>query len=357
MSMLWSRRDCLRTCAGAAAGFAIGPVAEGPSPLPLSHGEREGTPTARPRVETARGPVDAGALGLTLMHEHVLVDFIGANEISASRYDRDEAFAVVRPHLARAYELGCRTLVECTPAYLGRDPLLLRRLSEATNVHLLTNTGYYGAVKDKYVPAHGFTESAEALAKRWIREHAEGIDGTGVRPAFMKISVDAGPLSALDAKIVRAATITHKETGLAIHSHTSDDQAGVAQLDLIEKERVPLAAFVWVHAQGTKDPAILVQAAERGAWIELDGISPNSIVRHVELVERLIARGHLERVLVSHDAGWYRVGEPKGGAFRAFDTLFTDFVPALRARGVTAAQIDRLLVANPRDVLTGARLG
>jgi phosphotriesterase-related protein len=62
--------------------------------------------------------------------------------------------------------------------------------------------------------------------------------------------------------------------------------------------------------------------------------------------------GHLDRVLVSHDAGWYRVGEPNGGEFRAFDTLFTAFVPALKAAGLTQAEIDRLLIDNPRRALT-----
>ncbi|MGH8020026.1 MAG: phosphotriesterase, partial [Opitutaceae bacterium] len=42
-------------------------------------------------------------------------------------------------------ELGVETLVECTPAYVARDPKLLARLSEASGLHVLTNTGLYGA--------------------------------------------------------------------------------------------------------------------------------------------------------------------------------------------------------------------
>jgi predicted metal-dependent phosphotriesterase family hydrolase len=337
-----SRRECLQMVGSAALGMAVTQL---------------GRSSARDRVETVRGPIDASALGLTLMHEHVLVDFIGADQVSASRYDREEAFRVVRPHLEQARSLGCRTLVECTPAYLGRDPILLQRLSEATGLHILTNTGYYGAVKDKYLPAHAFTESADALARGWIRERAEGIDDTGIKPAFMKISVDAGPLSEVDAKIVRAAAMTHRETGLGIHSHTPDAEAGFAQIALLSREKIPPSAFVWVHAQNVKDPAALVRAAEQGAWIELDGIAPKSVARHVELVELLVSRGHADRVLVSHDAGWYRVGEPGGGAFRPFDTLFSTFLPALRTKGLNDRQIDRLLIDNPRRVLTGAAAG
>ena len=57
-------------------------------------------------------------------------------------------------------------------------------------------------------------------------------------------------------------------------------------------------------------------------------------------------------MLVSHDAGWYHVGEPDGGEFRPFDTLFTTFVPALKAAGLTEADVQQLLVDNPRRALT-----
>jgi phosphotriesterase-related protein len=62
-------------------------------------------------------------------------------------------------------------------------------------------------------------------------------------------------------------------------------------------------------------------------------------------------RGLLNRALVSHDAGWYRVGEPGGGEFRGFTTLFESFLPGLEAAGFTTADVDQLLVANPRRAL------
>jgi phosphotriesterase-related protein len=77
------------------------------------------------QVETVTGPVSAASLGTTLMHEHVLVDFIGAASVRRDRYDADAVFKTALPHLERVRQLGCETLVECTPAYLGRDPQLL----------------------------------------------------------------------------------------------------------------------------------------------------------------------------------------------------------------------------------------
>ncbi len=311
---------------------------------------------ARPGfVETVTGPIPGGELGVTLMHEHVLVDFIGADQVSPARYDADHAFATVLPHLRQARALGCETLVECTPAYLGRDPRLLARLSEASGVHILSNTGYYGAAKDKHLPRHAFDETAEQLAARWIREHERGIDGTPIKPAFMKIGVDGAPLSKVDRTLVQAAALAHRATGLPIASHTGSGAAAMEELDILEQAGIPLAAFIWVHAQSEPDQAFHTRAATRGAWVEFDGISPTTVARHVELVQHMKNERRFGRVLVSHDAGWYRVGEPGGGAFRPYDTLFTAFVPALKAAAFDDAEIRQLLVTNPRGALEGPR--
>jgi phosphotriesterase-related protein len=325
------------------------------SALPVLCRAQGAPPVAGRRVETVTGPVAASALGVTVMHDHVLVDFIGAAGVSRSRYDADAVFAVALPHLRRARELGCETLVECTPAYLGRDPALLKRLSEASEVRILSNTGLYGAANDKHLPAFAFERTAEQLAGMWIREATGGLDGTAIRPGFMKIGVDAAPLSDVDAKLVRAAAITTRETGLPIASHTASGPAAMAELDLLEAAGVPASSFIWVHAQSERDPAYHLRAARRGAWVEFDGLSPSSVSRHVELVVGMKNAGLLDRVLVSHDAGWYHVGEPDGGQFRPFDTLFTAFLPALRAAGASEGDVRRLLVDNPRTALTPAR--
>jgi phosphotriesterase-related protein len=303
-------------------------------------------------VPTVTGPLGSHRLGLTLMHEHLLVDFIGADQVSSSRYDANRAFSVILPHLAKARAAGCETLVECTPAYLGRDVRLLMRLSGATGVNILTNTGYYGAAKDKHLPRHAFTESADQLAARWEREFERGIDGTDIKPAFMKIGVDEAPLSEVDAKLVQAAARTARATGLPIASHTTTGAAALAELDVLDRAGVPANAFIWVHAHNERDTSFHTRAAKAGAWVEFDGLSDTSVERHVVLVRHMKAEGLLGRVLVSHDAGWFHVGEPDGGQFRPFDTLFTKFLPALTSAGLTKEDVRQLLIENPRRALT-----
>jgi phosphotriesterase-related protein len=215
----------------------------------------------------------------------------------------------------------------------------------------VTNTGLYGAANDKHLPAFAFTETAEQLATRWTREADEGLDGTPIKPGFMKIGVDNAPLSDIDAKLVRAAAMTARKAGLPIASHTGSGAAAMAELDLIEAADVNPASFIWVHAQSEKDPSFHVRAARRGAWVEFDGVSPSSVDRHVDLVVGMKNNGLFDRVLVSHDAGWYHVGEPGGGTFRSFDTVFTQFVPALKRAGFSDNDVRSLLVTNPARAL------
>ncbi len=331
-----NRRSFLSTTAGAAAhGLVRDPHLAGAATSATIH--------------TVRGPMSAGEMGVALVHEHVLVDFAGAEKVSRSRYDADEAFRVILPHLRDLQARGCRTLFECTPAYLGRDPLLLRRLSEASGLHVVTNTGYYGAANDTAVPKHAYAETARQLATRWTAESRGGIEGTGIRPGFIKTGVDAGPLSEIDRKLVEAAALCHLETGLAIAAHTGDGTAALEILSVLKRLGVSPEAYVWVHAQSGKDAATRSWAAQQGTWVELDGIGPGSLDAHVEAVVDLFRRDRLDRVLVSQDAGWYHVGEPGGGAYRPYAFLFDSFVPALRARGLGEADVRRLLVDNPAE--------
>jgi phosphotriesterase-related protein len=298
------------------------------------------------KVMTVTGEAPVDSLGAVLPHEHILVDFIGADKSGKHRYDPDEVFRAVLPYLTQARKLGLGALFECTPAYLGRDPVLLRRLSKASGVKIVTNTGLYGAAADKFLPAYAFRETAEQLAKRWTAEWEHGAEGSGIRPGFIKIGVDPEP-SETDMKLAEAAALTHLRTGLTIASHTGAGKAAKLQIEALKKMGVSPAAFVWVHAHAESDAAMHIWAARQGAWPEFDGLSPSSVEQHVRLVSRMKEEGTLDRVLVSHDAGWYSVGEGAGG-FRPFDTLFTQFLPALSKAGLTDGEIKQITHSNPQ---------
>ncbi|MEJ5252083.1 MAG: phosphotriesterase [Chthonomonadetes bacterium] len=299
------------------------------------------------KAMTVTGEVQARQLGAVLPHEHVMVDFIGADRVNKGRYNADEVFEVVLPYLKQLRASGCRTLVECTPAYLGRDPVLLQRLSRASGVYLLTNTGWYGAANDKFLPATVRSLTAEQMARLWTEEFEKGIEGTNIRPGFIKIGVDPEP-SEVDMRLLEAAALTHLKTGLTIASHTGPGSAARKQIERLKEMRVHPSAFIWVHAQVENDREMHLWAAQQGAWVEFDGVSEQTVQQHVELVLAMRKAGLLHRVLVSHDAGWYNVGEPGGGTFRPYTTLFTRMIPALRHAGLSDSEIRQLTEDNPQ---------
>ncbi len=305
-----------------------------------------------PVVNTVLGPKSPRSLGMTLMHEHVLVDFIGADKVSRERYNADEVFRVALPHLKKLRAVGCRTLVECTPAYLGRDAGLLKRLSQASGLQIVTNTGFYGAAEDKYVPAFAYQETVDQLAARWIKEFQEGIEGTGIRPGIIKTGVDSGRLSEIDAKLVRAAARTHIRTGLTIAAHTGDGVAALEELEILRQEGVHPSAFIWVHAQNESNPELHFRAAKQGAWVEFDGVGEKSAQNHLTLVKSMADSGFLSYTLLSQDAGWYNIGEPGGGEYRPYAFLLESFIPMLQKAGLLKEDIRTLLVDNPRRALT-----
>jgi phosphotriesterase-related protein len=280
------------------------------------------------------------APGSILVHEHILVDFAGAAIASPSRYDREEVIKLARPRLDAIVALGCKRMLECTPNFLGRDPILLAKLSTLCKIELWTNTGLYAANNYKHLPPYVETETPRQLATRWIAEWRNGIDGT--KPRFIKIGVNNGPLGPLDRKLVEAAAIASLETGLTIASHTGR-QAAPEQVEILTKLRFPLQKFVWVHAQNERNHAIHQQVAEAGAWVEFDGVNARSAAFHKECVEFMASKNLLGRTLLSQDTGWYRVGEPGGGQFNGYDYIYREFIPTLNP-----AWLKQLFWDNPR---------
>jgi phosphotriesterase-related protein len=244
---------------------------------------------------------------------------------------------------------GVKTILDCTPSYLAKDPLLLKELSEKSGIQILTNTGYYGAVGAKYLPEHAFTESAEELSVRWIDEFENGIDGTDVKPGFIKISVnEADTLSEIDQKLVRAAGLTQQKTGLTIASHTGTWKTAVQEVRILQEMEVEPSDFVWVHAQAENDFANYEEAAKLGVWISLDGIGW-AIDPYVERLLFAKEKGFLGQILISHDAGWYDPSKPSGGDFQPFTNIFEKLIPILNEKGFSQSDWNLLLIENPKN--------
>jgi phosphotriesterase-related protein len=314
-------------------------------------------PTEQQKLITVKGEIPIEEMGTTLIHEHVIVDWIGADSTGYHRWDKSEVVERALPFLMAAKEKGMKTFFECTPAFLGRDPYVLKELSEKTGINIITNTGYYGVRDNKFVPKHAFEDTPEEIAQVWINEHENGIDGSGIYPGFIKISVERrDSISPMHKKIVHAAAIAHKATGLTIVSHTGTEGPAFGQIEILKNEGVSPEAFVWTHAQhGTVDGYI--KAAIEGAWISIDNVrnkpsgdpsKPGRIEWYVDRLTQLKNAGVLHKILISHDSGWYNVGQENGGNYRGYTDIFEYLIPALLENGFTQEDIDQLLVVNPQ---------
>ena len=297
-------------------------------------------------INSVTGPVTVSPGEIWLSHEHLLVDFTGADSIDPKRWNHDTVINSTINYFEELRSHNVKYFVDATPAYLGRDALLLEKIAKKTGLTIITNTGFYGAVNNKYIPAFAFDKTPEQLAEIWINEFKNGIEGTPVKPGFIKISVDAADtLEIMDQKLVEAAAITHLQTGLSIASHTGEAKGLWPQLQLLKQMGVSPGAFIWVHAQNEKDNNNYLRAAKEGCWISLDGLGWD-VGKHVEKILFAKENKILNRILISHDAGWY---DPKKQiqAIKPYTNIFKQLYPALMSKGFSKEEFELLISENP----------
>jgi phosphotriesterase-related protein len=297
-------------------------------------------------IQSVTGTVTPAPGEVWLSHEHILVDFIGADSIDPKKWYHDSVINTMSSYLEEIKNQNVKYFVDATPAYLGRDVLLLEKIAKKTGLAILTNTGFYGAGNNKYIPSFAFEKTPEELAEMWINEYKIGIEGTSVKPGFIKISVDAADtLDVMDQKLVKAAATTHLQTGLTIASHTGDAKALWPQLKILKEMNVSPQAFIWVHAQNEKYNNNYLLAAKEGCWISFDGLGWD-LEKHIEKI--LFAKEHkiLNRILISHDAGWYDP-QKQTQAIKPYTNIFKQLFPALVSKGFSKDELDLLISDNP----------
>ncbi len=302
-------------------------------------------------IHTLKGPVDPTSLGLILPHEHLFTDLRGPSVPEYAQRNPEDVVDVVAPHLMDAAATGVTALVECSTVGVGRNLSVLRSLSDSTSIHIVAPTGVY---RESFIPAAMRDTSEDELAELWTTELTEGIEGTSIRAGFIKLAVsDDGP-TALEIRNLRAAAKASQRTGAVIGSHTIGGRAARQEMDILEQAGLDLRRWIWIHAQTEPDLSVLKDAAQRGAYVELDTVGApfQSQPELLERVVRLIEAGFTKNILLSHDAGWFdpssSAGLPKEG-YRGYTALVRDFIPALLERGVSEEHVHSVTVLNPRE--------
>lgn len=303
------------------------------------------------KVITVTGEIPASKMGVTLTHEHVLVDFAMIDSITPNRYNKDSVISKVLPFFEELKPYKVATFVDCSPEYLGRDPQLLSELSRKTGINILTNTGWYAADNRRHIPKEINDMNPEEIAQIWIEEAKNGIGNTGIKPGFIKIGINDSDFSKTDKKLVAAACLTHLETGLTIMSHTGRASAALAQLQILKQYGVDPSAFIWAHAMVESSKENILTLSQMGCWVAFDGVREEmvSIIRFNDLLHYMKSTRQLNRVLLSHDAGWYQPGKPNGGEIRSYTSLFNSLIPYVMSEGITQQEIDQVIIKNPAE--------
>lgn len=310
-------------------------------------------------VVTVRGPIQAGQLGVTLMHEHIFIDLL--REFRGDGLLNDAPLAA--RELARFREAGGGTVVDVTNASLGRHPRSLRTISEQVGVNIVLGAGLY---RHQYFDAAWVDRtSTDAMAEWIVRDLTVGIGDTGIRAGIIgEIACDEW-LTAQEERVFRAAARAHKTTGVTITTHAARWPIGLAQLDLLAEEGVDLRRVIvghcdTVNAAGWTSAAPIMEyheaLARRGAYVQFDTIrrgSEHDIDVRLAYTRNLIEKGHADQILLSHDVCLRSHLRAYGGG--GYDYLLTDFLPRLQASGISAETIRVITVDNPRRALTGGK--
>jgi predicted metal-dependent phosphotriesterase family hydrolase len=307
-------------------------------------------------VQTVLGPIDPADLGVTLPHEHTQIALWHVPD----RWDywqltRDRA--VILEELAAYRAAGGRSLVDLTPAGVGRDPAWLVDLSGAADLHLVMGGGWY---REAYYPPTLDVDRrlVDDLADELVREANDGVGETGVRPGILgEIGTDKPWVSAREERVHRAVARAARRTGLAITTHAVLSPVGLDQLRIFEAEGADPTRVVIGHADSYPHLDHYLAIIERGASVEFDFLgmtfTPAERLgegRIIDLLRELLSRGHVDQVLLSQDVchdSQLRRYEGHGYTY-----LAETFLPRLRVAGVSEAEIETMTVANPRRLLT-----
>ncbi len=341
------------------------------------------------KVMTVQGPIDPALLGVTLMHEHIFIDFKapppmkpaptgitvlkepvpagggggrggGGGGGGGGLTNYNESLSEVMKYKAA----GGGTIVDVSNFGLTRDPDALLRVSKESGLNVVMGAGWYMRTLH---PADMDERTVDELTDILVSDITVGAQGTTVRSGIIGevgtgVMGSRGPLTDNEIKSVRASARASRLTGapVMIHSFAPPDELQKA-LDIIASEGVDLNHVVMAHT-GTGNVEAMKRYTDRGAYIEFDfmgqapgqmgasGTLNESAERVATNIKALIDAGLTDRILVAHDVcipG--QLTRNGGGGFVFISELV---IPALNAKGVSEATIRRIMVENPQRVLT-----
>ena len=358
-------------------------------------------PNIAGKVMTVNGPMEPEELGATIMHEHLFIDLwkhrvpphnaptteaaLWEQKLSISNLhqarnriaikdifvlgDEDTAIGEVMEFKKN----GGSTVVEVTSIGIGRDPLALRRVANATGLNVIMGAGWY---QRAYHPDDMDERTVEDLAEEIIGDITTGVGDTGIRSGIIgEVGVNGDPLTPNEIKSLQASARASRATGAAISLHLGG--AGREKLKVVAvlgEEGADMSRVIFGHSDGIAwDLPLMLELLGHGVYIQFDNLGldvatplylkPQSYsmadtigmaktAQVAEAIPKLIEEGYEDRILLSQDVCYKTHLKRYGG--NGYSFVLDRVLPTLRRKGVSEEQINSLMVDNPRRILTFA---
>jgi len=339
------------------------------------------------KAQTVLGPVSPESLGITLVHEHLLVDLGSGFSLPEAASERalayepvglenlwwvrryftsnldnlrllDETTAIAEA--GRFKRAGGQTIVDVTSIGIGRDPCGLARISRATGLHVLMGSGYYTG---NIHPPDMDRKTEDEITREIVRDVTVGVGETRICAGLIGEIGCSWPWQENERKVVRAAAHAQQETGAMLMIHPGRDvTAPLAIVRELERAGAVLSRTIMCHIERTiTDIAGVLELAATGVCLEYDLFGqessfyplssidmPNDAQRLAQL-EVLITKGYLKQILIAHDICTKHRLTRYGG--HGYDHLLRNVVPCMRGKGFTEEHIRSILMDNPQRLL------
>ena len=301
-------------------------------------------------IRTVLGDI-APTRGPVLVHEHLQIDLSaqkGPNNVLGP-VQEDEIVA----DLQAARALGLTCILDLSAPGWGRDPVALARISSRAGLPVVCATGFYW---DPF-PADMEGASVETMRDHMIRELeiGTGPDASGPRCGVIKVGTDKGEPNADVERLFCAAAAASRATGYCIITHTSTVAQAAWHLDVLERAKADMSRVLISHMGAAPDVAPLVEVGRHGVFMGIDKVSFPKGPKNPELADLVcaaIAKGLVRQLILSSDVARLTMLSSHGAP--SYSAVLRDFVPMLKERGVSARDIETMLVDNPARLLSRA---
>ena len=316
------------------------------------------------QVQTVLGSIDSSELGFTLMHEHVMVSAPGMFLQFPDLFGPEDRVQRAIDTFKRAKAAGIDSIVDATTYDLGKDPELLRAVSEGSGVNIINTTGWW-----LDVPRFLRGVSPNQMAREFIKDVEQGFRGTDVKAGILKCAADFQGVTEDLELMARAVSRTHLETGLPIMVHSyPTGQVARRQIEIFREEGVDLTRVKIDHSNDTTDTEYLKWILDQGCYLGLDRYPGRLVSPHMRTatMKSLIDDGFGDRLCPAHDCICLHIHKELPDGSIPLEHEFTrsnvdqylfihrHVIPDLEEMGVSRDKIDDLFVNNPRRFFEGS---